>query len=134
MTYNLTFEQKPGHLHAIVTGVNSRENVLGYLEAIRGECIARGCSKLLIEERLEGPRLDMLDVFEIVLDQSRRGVGPLRAIAYVDVNARGTLMQFAETAGINRGIPVAVFPTVAEAEAWLADNKAFRKRTSRPPW
>src|SRR5690349_1916431 len=92
MTYSLTFEQKPSHLHAIVTGVNSRENVLGYLEAIRQECIARNSSRLLIEERLEGPRLDTLDVFEIVVDRSRRGVGPLRAIAYVDVNARGNLM------------------------------------------
>jgi hypothetical protein len=56
MTYKLTIDQKPTHLHAIVTGCNGRENVARYLEEIRHECIARRCFRVLIEERLEGPR------------------------------------------------------------------------------
>jgi hypothetical protein len=48
--------------------------------------------------------------------------GFFEAIAYVDVNAAGALMQFAETVAVNRALPVKVFPTVAEAEEWLAEK------------
>jgi hypothetical protein len=65
MTYTLTIDQKPTYLHATVTGQNSRENVVRYLEEILRECIARNCFRVLIEECLEGPRLGMLDVFKI---------------------------------------------------------------------
>ena len=42
-----------------------------------------------------------------------------KAIAFVDVNAEGDLMQFAQTTAVNRGIPVSLFSTVADAEQWL---------------
>lgn len=116
----LAVEQKPGYLHATVTGPNTAENVRGYLDALFAECIARGCYRLLIEERLEGPRLRTVEVFDIVSRGSQKVSGMLRAIAYVDVNLQGDLMRFAETAAANRGLPVMLFPTVAEAEAWLA--------------
>jgi hypothetical protein len=122
MPYELMIDQKPTYLHAIVTGRNSRENVARYLEDIRHACIARGCFRVLIEERLEGPRLGTLDVFEIVAQGSGRAGGVLQAIAYVDVNAEGDLMQFAATVAANRALPVTVFSTVAEAEAWLLDG------------
>jgi hypothetical protein len=77
---------------------------------------------VLIEERLEGPRLGTLDVFEIVSQGSSRALGILQAIAYVDVNAEGDLMQFAETVAVNRALPVTVFSTVADAERWLLDE------------
>jgi hypothetical protein len=38
MTYELTIEQKPTYLHAIVTGRNRREHVARYLEDILQEC------------------------------------------------------------------------------------------------
>jgi hypothetical protein len=123
MTYALTIDQKPTYLHAIVTGRNSKENVARYLEEIRHECIARRCFRVLIEERLEGPRLGTLDVFEIGSEGSSRALGTLKQIAYVDVNAQGDLMQFAETVAVNRALPVTVFSTVADAEKWLL---AFR--------
>jgi hypothetical protein len=119
MTYELTIDQKPTYLHAIVTGCNSRENVAHYLEAIRRECRARRCFRVLIEEHLDGPRLGTLEVFEIASEGSARAFGMLEAIAYVDVNAAGDLMQFAETVAVNRALPVTVFSTVAEAETWL---------------
>ena len=71
MIYELTIDQKPTYLHAIVTGRNSRENVARYLEEILHECIARRYFRVLIEERLEGPRLGTLDVFEIVSEGSQ---------------------------------------------------------------
>ena len=122
MSYKLIFHQKPGYLHAIVTGKNTTENVAGYLEEIRLECIARNCSRVLAEERLEGPRLGTTDVFRIVSEGSLKADGTYKAFAYVDVNAKGDLMQFAETVAVNRGVPVTVFATVAEAEKWLLET------------
>jgi hypothetical protein len=122
MTYELTFDQRPTYLHATVTGANSRENVERYFQDVVRECAARGCLRVLIEERLEGPRLKTLDVFEIVSEGSKRPRGMMEAIAYVDVNAEGDLMQFAGTVASNRGLPVAVFPTVAEAQTWLLEK------------
>jgi hypothetical protein len=122
MTYKLTFHQKPTYLHAIVTGRDTRENVERYLEEIRRECIARNCFRVLVEERLDGPRLDTLDVFQVVSEGSSKASGVYKAFAYVDVNAKGNLMQFAETVAVNRGIPLVVFSTVADAEKWLLNE------------
>jgi hypothetical protein len=119
MTYKLTIDQKPGYLHAVVTGRNSRGNVVRYMEELIRECTARNFFRVLIEERLEGPRLGTLDVYEMVSDGSRRFRGMLEAMAYVDVNAQGDLMQFAENVAVNRQFPIAVFSTVADAEQWL---------------
>jgi len=58
MTYELTIAQKPTYLHAIVTGRNSREHVMQYLEDILQECRAHQCFRVLIEERLAGRRLE----------------------------------------------------------------------------
>ena len=130
MSYQMRVEQKPGYLHVVVTGENSKENVAAYLAGMRGECIARGCFRVLIEERLEGPRLRTLDVFELIFKGSREALGLYTAIAFVDVNAEGDLMQFAQTAAVNRGIPVSIFATVADAEQWLLRGQA---PTRAPP-
>jgi hypothetical protein len=122
MTYELTIRQEPGYLHAVVTGRNSPENVRRYLEEIHRECSARNCFRVLIEERLEGPRLGTLDVFKIVIEGSNRGRETMTSIAYVDVNAETDLMRFAETVAVNRLLPVTVFSTVADAERWLRNE------------
>jgi hypothetical protein len=119
MSYKLTLDQRPTYLHAVVTGKNSKSSVTGYLEELRAECVARNCFRVLIEEWLEGPRLEAMDVFEIAADGSSRISGMFRAIAYVDVNASGDMMKFAETVAINRGIPIRLFSSVADAEIWL---------------
>ena len=119
MDYRLTIEQKPTYLHAVITGRNTKENIAQYLQQLVSECLARRCYRLLIEERLEGPRLKTLDVFELATQGSSQAAGILRAVAYVDVNSDRELMRFAETVAVNRGLPVAVFATVAEAERWL---------------
>ena len=117
--YELTITRKPGYLHAVVTGENSRETVARYLEEILRECAARNCRRLLIEERLAGPRLGTMSVFEIAAEGSSHAQGHFNAIAYVDVNAEGSRMQFAETVAVNRGLPVRVFSSVSDAEDWL---------------
>jgi hypothetical protein len=119
MSYKLTLIQKAGYLHAAVAGENSKETVARYLEEVLRECVARNCHRLLIEERLAGPRLGTTSVFEIAAEGSDHAQGHFNAIAYVDVNAEGTRMEFAETVAVNRGLPVRVFPSVVDAENWL---------------
>jgi hypothetical protein len=123
MKYELTIRRKPGYLHAVVTGRNSRENVVRYVEEVMRECAARRCRRALIEERLEGPRLGTLDVFDLVSQGSNRFRGKLAAVAFVDVNRQGDLMDFAETVAANRAFPLKVFATVDDAERWLLDEE-----------
>src|ERR1700752_4537028 len=97
VSYHMSIEAKPGYLHFIVTGDNTRDNVVRYMEEVVRECTLRQCFRALIEERLEGARLGTLDVFELVSTGSTRLLRTLKAMAYVDVNARTQeMMQFAE--------------------------------------
>jgi hypothetical protein len=123
MSYKLTITLKPTYLHIIVTGQLSVENVLRYFEEIHRECTARNCFRILIEENLDGPRLSVTNVLELVSEESSKNRGLYKAIAYVDVNAVGDSMKFIENVTVNRGIPVTVFSTVTNAEKWLL-NKA----------
>lgn len=121
MSYVLTITEKPQYFHATVSGQNTRVNVERYLEDVLRESIARNASRLLIEERLEGPRIGMADVFEIASERSDAARGHFTKIAYIDVNAKGDLMKFAETVAMNRGLPIKVFSTVTDAENWLRE-------------
>ena len=121
MAYTLTFTEQPTYLHAVVTGENSVDNVRSYLKQIRLECQSRGCLTVLIEERLEGPRLGIVDVYRIAAEGSVQALGQLHTIAYVDANAEGDLMKFAEDVAVNRAMRVAVFSSVESAERWLRD-------------
>jgi hypothetical protein len=121
MAYTLTLRETPIYLHALVTGENNRESVACYLQDIRRECVARGRRRVLVEERLRGARLSTTDVFAVVMAEASRAVGVFEAIAYVDVNAGGDMMKFAESVALERGIPVRLFGSLAEAEKWLAD-------------
>jgi hypothetical protein len=122
MSYELTITQKPNYLHAIVIGQNTKENVAAYIEELQREMTGRNCRRLLIEERLEGPRLRAIDVFNVVSEASDRANRIFKAIAYVDVYAEGGAMKFAETIAVNRGVSVLMFSTVSEAEKWLMDQ------------
>jgi hypothetical protein len=115
----LNLINKPGYLHAIVTGQNTVENVMAYTRELGRECATRGVKRLLIEENLAGRRLETWDVYQIASRGGAQSVGIFDAIAYVDVNAHGDLMKFAETVANNRGFPMNVFATVADAESWL---------------
>jgi hypothetical protein len=120
VSYELTIEPKLGYLHVIVSGGNTRENVARYMEEVVRECTLRQCFRVLLEERLVGPRLGTLDVFELVSTGSTRFLRTLTAMAFVDVNSQSQeMMQFAENVAVNRAFPVRVFPTVRAAERWL---------------
>jgi hypothetical protein len=119
MSYKLTIHEKKTCLHAIISGQNTKENVRQYLEEVLLKCEEKNCFRVLIEERLEGPRLKTFDVFRIVSEGSRHAFSKFHSIVYVDINAGGDLMHFADTVAVNRAIPVSVFSTAGEAEEWL---------------
>ena len=119
MPYQLTIVERPGYLHATVTGQNGMATVMGYLDEVQRECVARGFSRVLIEERLDGPRLDIMTVFHIAAEGSKNARASFDAIAYVDVNAENNRMKHAETVAVNRGVPVRVFVSVVDAEKWM---------------
>jgi len=135
VSYEMSIEPKSGYLHVTVTGQNTRTNVIAYMEAVIRECTLRQCFRVLIEERLQGPRMGTLDVFEIVSAGSARFLRTITAMAYVDVNAPSQeMMQFAENVAVNRAFPVRVFPTVLSAERWLQAEaqKASAPARARP--
>ncbi|SRR6266567_5115468 len=121
MPYVLTLEDKPGYVHARVTGSNSFENVLGYTQEIHQACVHSGQRAVLIEENLAGPSISMSAIFQIVAERSPQALGVLKRIAYVDVNPGHDLtrMEFAEDVAVNRGVNMRLFATVGEAERWL---------------
>ena len=128
MAFTVAITQQPTYLHAVITGENSAENVRNYLTQIQRECQTRKCSRVLIEERLDGPRLGIVDVYRIVSEQTVRALGQIEVIAYVDVNAEGELMKFAEDVAVNRFVRVAVFASVADAELWMRHLPGNRSR------
>lgn len=115
MAYTLKIEQKPGYLHATVTGPNSADTVARYMREVMQECTARRCQRVLIEENLEGPRLGTMEGYALVTAGAKQFHGLLAALAFVDLNAEGGVMRFAEDVAVNRGIPARVFRTVAGA-------------------
>lgn len=119
MSYQLNIDQKPTHLHVIVTGENSKENVARYIEDVFRECADRKCPRVLVEEHLDGPRLSMMDVFDLASMGGGRPIPAVKAIAFVVVQTASDMMQFAETVAVNRGFPMKAFATVADAEEWL---------------
>jgi hypothetical protein len=119
MLFQLTLIEKPTYLHAIVEGDNTIENVKGYFEALVRECESRNCFRLLIEERLKGPRLGPTEVYNVIAGGAERFRGRFEEIAYVDVEREGNLMQYAEGIAADRDFPLMMFSGVAEAERWL---------------
>ena len=123
MPYEISFSDQPGYIHALVTGDNSRESVVNYMGEIVRECTDKDCFRVLIEERLEGPRLQAMDVFTISSEGSMKVLGVFEAIAYVD-EKMGEMRDFVETVAVNRGLPIATFSTLSEAEIWLGQQQS----------
>lgn len=122
MSYTLTVTKKPSHLHFFITGDLNEENVLRYFNEILNACSTHKCFRILVEESLDGPRLNAVRVIEMIERAAGKSRGILKAIAYVDVNVQNNSMKFIEDAAINRGLPIKVFSSVTNAEKWLSDS------------
>ena len=127
--YRLEVSQEAGYLHAVVTGSNTRENVEAYLRDALRACVEMGCRHLLIEERLDGPRLGTADAYQAVLSAAKSAAEHLSSAAYVDVNMHDeSNMRLAERVAVTRGVPVKMFPSVAAAKVWIAEQAKGDRR------
>ena len=122
--YALHLEQKNGYLHARITGENTPEVTRRYVVDLIEACKKAKCRALLIEENLEGPRMDAGELYGIIHDLHAEFRSAIQVAAMVDVNPQRSdaNMRFVEDASVNRGADVAAFPTVAQAEAWLRER------------
>ena len=64
----------------------------------------------------------MLQVLDLIANESSKSIGLFNVIAYVDLNAGENSMKFIENASVNRSLPVRVFSSVADAEQWLLNK------------
>ena len=121
MEYSFTVDPKQGYLHAKVSGVNSPDTVRRYMVEIHDACARHGLPQVLIEESLQGPSLSTAVVYGLIRDGTTNAWPVVTKIAFVDVNPQHdpSLMKFAETVAVNRGIEVAVFKDIAAAARWL---------------
>jgi hypothetical protein len=119
--YSLAIEERPGYLHAKVTGTNTRDNVLGYTREIFEACVARHCTAVLIEEDLHGPSLPLAGVLELIDVRVPQARAAGHRIAFVDVNPEHDRwrMEYAEDHTAQSGIDMRLFNTVEAARQWL---------------
>lgn len=122
MDYNIEFDKRPDFLLATITGSNSVENVVAYIDDIVVVCKIRSCEWVLIDDRLDGPRLALDDVFDITADGAQKLLGVFRAIAYVD-EKMGEIADFIENVALNRGMPIRTFASFVDAERWLVEQR-----------
>ena len=119
--YRFVAVRRPGYVYASVTGENTVANVRRILGDVLAACAEHACSRVLLEEHLTGPSLGTIDAFELVSEGSQTARAAVQQIAYVDTNPEhdSALHEFIETVAVNRGVRIRVFPTVAQAAAWL---------------
>lgn len=117
--YNVEFEQRPGYLFARVTGENSPETIKAYTADILQTCQEHGCFRVLIHECLDGPRLSATEIYQMFAQTMPQWRGKFDAVAIVD-EKMGEMAKFAETVGVNRGMPIAAFASLEEATRWIS--------------
>lgn len=127
MNYQIDFEPKDSYTHILVTGQKSAETIRSFHDDICTQRERLGFSRILVEQRLEGPAISTFELYELVAQASQKAAGKYDAIAYVD-EAHDVNLPFAETVAVNRGAAVATFGSVAAADRWLSANA--RKSTS----
>ena len=119
MSYTLSIDKKGSYLHAVVRGTNDRETILAYFQEVRAACQKRDCYRVLIEERLEGPRFPPEILLPLMAEVVATAGATFEQLAYVDVMAVTDNVLRLASQVVQKGARVGVFDTVAEAEAWL---------------
>ena len=126
MEYSFRKTRKEGYLHVRITGDNDAPTIRRYLEDTLKACAKEKCANVLIEENLEGPRLRIGEIHQIIAEKVGAVREALRLMAFVDAHPRreSSNVEFGETVSRNRGMMVRGFGTVKEAETWLRDSMA----------
>jgi hypothetical protein len=95
------------------------ESVQRYGQALIAEAMAAGCRDVLVDETELVYSLGVLDTYELARFLSESA--PLLArVAIVYKSEQHADAAFWETVAVNRGLMVRIFPSVAEAETWMA--------------
>ena len=108
------------YLHVCVTGAQ-RGAAGSHWDQVWVACRGSGQDRFLIEERLPGPRLGTLELFETASAWAQRPWPAGHHIAYVDAAGRldESARHFVETVARNRGLNVRCFSVLQEAVGWL---------------
>ncbi|MBI3855447.1 MAG: hypothetical protein HY293_07125 [Planctomycetes bacterium] len=122
--YSFSSTHQDGYLHVRVFGVNDAATTRRYIEQVLAAASKVECANVLIEENLEGPRLSLTEIFDIVDEWCGDFRLEIRLLAFVDLNPdrSESNLQFAETISVNRGVTVKAFPTAKQAQAWLRER------------
>ena len=121
MEYSFSSELQDGYVHVRVRGNSDVATTARYIDDMFRACKEHCCTHLLIEEHLEGERISMGDIFQVISEKIDELRPTIRVVAFVDMSERPSVanMEFAENVIVNRGITVTWFRSVEEAAAWL---------------
>jgi hypothetical protein len=135
MEYSFVGIPKEGYLLVQARGDNSPDVIRRYFQEVLELCAAEQWSNVLIDENLKGPRLTVIEVFQVISEKAEAIRSTLRLIAFVDTNPdRSDLnLKFGETVAVNRGLSARVFETLEAAEAWLGAEMRRQKKAKAPP-
>ena len=121
MEYSFEKFPKKGYLHVRIKGDNTASTIRRYLGDMLDACAQEKCENVLIEEVLEGPRLRVGEIYQIISEKVGEVRQALRIMAFVDSHPGRdpSNLQFGEMVSVNRGMLVRGFLTMEEAETWL---------------
>jgi hypothetical protein len=119
--YHISIERKKEFFFCRITGENSVDNVINYLRDIHDAMEKQRGKKVLIEENLSEPSLNLINMYQIIHTAKRTVLALPYRIAYVDINHQHnhTSLRFAETVALNRWIKMKLFTNINDAEERL---------------
>jgi hypothetical protein len=120
MDYAFALESKAGFLH-VRSAANTADNVRRYLRQTCAAVAHTGIRSVLIEEDLQGPPIEAVEVHQITSQASVQTSPIIQKIAYVDlhVNRSPSNIELGVAVARDRGVNVRAFDTVTAAEDWL---------------
>jgi hypothetical protein len=116
----IEYRPTPEYLHVTVIGLRTREFVSRFFREIPERCARLGCSRLLIEMRLEGEPLNVSTIFDLVrhfIAEIKAQRDPISVVAFV--GPYRDIPRLAEIASANRAVQIGGFTEIAPAESWL---------------
>ncbi len=116
MSYELTANKEIGIMELRVHDSASKEEVAEAMETVSRLSAETGIEFLLVDARKCDSMPSIVDVFELT---SRFPHSLKMAVLLPAKNDIVEKLQFGETVGINRGIPIQLFESETEAIGWL---------------
>src|SRR5215469_3207269 len=81
--YTISIERRPHYLYVAVTGENTAATIERYMKEISEACRRLGMLKVLVVGNLQGPAVDMLELYKVVTTASDEAIGSGIRAAYV---------------------------------------------------